>query len=56
MSTQVSIMATRVIFTKIEKCKDVDTSNNLYKLNTGSFKENNKESSQSKYANQHWYI
>ena len=35
-------MATKVSFIRIEKCKDVpvDTSNDIYKLKTGSIKEN----------------
>ena len=44
ISNQVLIMATRVTFIRIEKCKDVDlpvdTSNDIYKLKTGSIKEN----------------
>ena len=33
-------MALRVSLTRIEKCNDVDTSNDIYKLKTGSIKEN----------------
>ena len=33
-------MATGVSFIRIKKCKDVDTSHDIYKLKTGSIKEN----------------
>ena len=39
-SNQASIMAIRVSLIRIEKCHDVDTSNDIYKLNKGSIKEN----------------
>ena len=39
-SNQASIMAVRVSLIRIQKCKNVDTSNDIYKLKTGSIKEN----------------
>ena len=33
-------MTTRVSLIRIKKCKDVDTSNDIYKLKTGSIKKN----------------
>ena len=43
ISNQLSILASRVSFTKIKKCKDVDLpvdTNDIYKLKTGFIKEN----------------